>query len=220
MSERLIAIGDIHGCFDQLQILIEERIKIRKSDRLILLGDYIDRGIKIREATDYIIGLIEKGFDVIPLIGNHESMMLDSIDDSANLSGWFMNGGYETLYSFGVESPDKLGEKYLDFFRNLEYYYIQEKFIFVHAGFKDEISDPLKDKYHMIWSRRETYSNPFFSGKVIIHGHTPIPYSVCREDVESGSRFINIDTGCVYDEPGGYGHLTAIEVFTRELYSV
>ena len=153
MKERLLAIGDIHGCFDQLRIMVEERIKIRKSDRLILLGDYIDRGSKIRETTDYIIDLIEAGFDVIPLIGNHESMMLESIENPRHLSGWFMNGGYDTLFSFGIESPDKLKKKYLDFFRNLQYYYIQDEFIFVHAGFNDESADPLEDKYHMLWSK-------------------------------------------------------------------
>jgi predicted MPP superfamily phosphohydrolase len=220
MNERLFAIGDIHGCFDQFRVMVEERIKIRKSDRIILLGDYIDRGFKIREVIDYIIDLIENDYDVIPLIGNHESMMLDAIDNERRLSNWFMNGGHETLYSFGIESPDKLNKRYLDFFRNLRYYYIQDQFIFVHAGFNDDITDPLEDKIQMIWSRRETYSNTFFTDKVIIHGHTPIPFTICREQVESGTRFVNIDTGCVYDELGGYGHLTAIELFTRELYSV
>jgi serine/threonine protein phosphatase 1 len=220
MSKRLFAIGDIHGCFDQFRALVEEQIKLRKSDRLVLLGDYIDRGYKIREVTDYIIDLMKKGFDIIPLIGNHEAMMLDAIENADRLSGWFINGGHETLYSFGIDSPDKLDNKYLDFFRNLRYSHMQDQFIFVHAGFNDEIADPLADRYHMLWSRREAYSNPFFSGKTIIHGHTPIPLSVCREKVASGTRFINIDTGCVYYELDGLGHLTAIEIITRELFSV
>lgn len=220
MSQRLLAIGDVHGCYDQFRILIEDRIKIMKSDRIVLLGDYIDRGPRSREVTDYIIDLLEKGFDVIPLIGNHESMMLASVESELYMSNWFMNGGYETLNSFGVESPDRLDKKYLEFFTNLSYYYIQDQVIFVHAGFNDEISNPLEDNYQMIWSRRETYSNPFFSDRIIVHGHTPIPLSECREMVSSGSRFINIDTGCVYDEWGGYGHLTALELSTRELFFV
>lgn len=220
MSRRLFAIGDIHGCFDQFRTLVEEEIKLTCNDRLILLGDYIDRGYKIREVTDYIIDLIQNGFDVIPLIGNHEAMMLDAVDNADRLSGWFMNGGYETLYSFGVGSPDKLDKMYLGFFRNLHYYHIEDQFIFVHAGFNDEIADPLADTYHMLWSRRESYSNPFFNGKTIIHGHTPVPLAVCREEIASGTRFINIDTGCVYFEFEGLGHLTAIELFTREIFSV
>ena len=41
---RLFAIGDIHGCFDQFHELVTEVIDLKKEDRLILLGDYIDRG--------------------------------------------------------------------------------------------------------------------------------------------------------------------------------
>ncbi len=42
--KRLFAIGDIHGCFDSLKELIESNIQLGKNDKLILLGDYIDRG--------------------------------------------------------------------------------------------------------------------------------------------------------------------------------
>ena len=90
----------------------------------------------------------------------------------------------------------------------------------MHAGFNNEIDDPFQDKSQMIWSRRESYSNPVFNGKIIVHGHTPVPYTLCREMVLSDRNVINIDTGCVYDKLGGYGHLTAIELFTRELFSV
>lgn len=220
MSERLFAIGDIHGCFDRFHELLEQKIRIRKDDRLVLLGDYIDRGSRIREVIDYIIDLQERGFTIIPLMGNHEAMMLESLDNEQSLNNWFMNGGYETLSSFGVESVKDLDSKYLRFFKRLLLYYVLDKFIFVHAGFNDEITDPFEDKFQMLWSRRETYSNPVFNGKIIVHGHTPIPFSLCREEVLLSKRVINIDTGCVYDEWGGYGHLTAIELFTMELFSV
>jgi serine/threonine protein phosphatase 1 len=220
MDKRLFAIGDIHGCYDQFVELVEQNIRIRKGDRLVLLGDYIDRGNKIREVIDYIIDLQDHGFDIITLMGNHESMMLDSPGSEQAKYNWFMNGGYETLQSFGIESVDELNIRYLHFFKSLSHYYIYDKFIFVHAGFNDDISNPFEDKFQMIWSRRETYSNPVFNEKIIIHGHTPIPFSSCLEEVNSDNRVINIDTGCVYGDPGGYGHLTGIELFTRQIYSV
>ena len=220
MKERLLAIGDIHGCFDQFRTLVEEQISIRKSDKLVLLGDYIDRGYQSREVVDFIIRLAENGFNVVPLIGNHESMLLDSLTDDHFLYNWFMNGGEETLFSFGIESLQELDQKYIDFFKDLPYYYSLNQFLFVHAGFNDEIINPFEDTYQMIWSRREEYSNPVFNEKIIVHGHTPIPLSYCRKTVQSSSRVINIDTGCVYDEPGGYGHLTAIELHTGELFSI
>ena len=220
MDKRLLAIGDIHGCYDQFVELVEKKIRLRKDDRLVLLGDYIDRGNKSREVIDYIIKLQEEGFDIIPLIGNHESMMLDAFATEQSKYNWFMNGGYETLYSFGIESLDELDIRYLHFFKGLLHYYIQDKFIFVHAGFNDEINNPFEDKFQMIWSRNENYSNPVFNDKVIIHGHTPIPFSLCQQEVRSDPKVINIDTGCVYNDWGGYGHLTAIELFTLQLFRV
>ena len=165
--------------------LVEKKIRIRKSDRIVLLGDYIDRGYQSREVIDYIIDLQKQGFDIIPLIGNHESMLLDSLGSEQSLYNWSMNGGYETLFSFGIESSKDLDIKYLHFFKSLLFYYIQDQFIFVHAGFNDEIADPFQDKSQMIWSRREIYSNPVFNGKIIVHGHTPVPFSLCREVVLS-----------------------------------
>ena len=220
MIGRLIAIGDIHGCLDPFRELVEHKIRIRMEDRIVLLGDYIDRGYQSREVIDYIIDLQKHGFDIIPLMGNHESMLIESLGSDQSLYNWLMNGGNETLFSFGIKSSKELNIKYLHFFKNLLYYYIHDQFIFVHAGFNNEISDPFEDKSQMIWSRREAYSNPVFHGKIIVHGHTPVPFSLVREVVLCDSDVINIDTGCVYDELGGFGHLTAIELFTRELFSV
>lgn len=220
MSDRLLAIGDIHGCMDPFHELVEKKIRIRKSDRIVLLGDYIDRGYQSREVIDYVIDMQNHGFDIIPLMGNHESMLIDSIGNEKSMYNWSMNGGNETLLSFGIKSSKDLDHKYVQFFKNLLFYYIHGHFVFVHAGFNDEIPDPFQDKFQMIWSRRISYSNPCFDGKIIVHGHTPVPLEHCREMVLSDSNVINIDTGCVYDRVGGYGHLTAIELFTRELFSV
>jgi len=220
MNERLLAIGDIHGCMDPFRELVEKKIGIRSSDRIVLLGDYIDRGSQSREVVDYIIDLQNQGFDIIPLMGNHESMLIDSLGSEQSMYNWSMNGGSETLLSFGIKSSGEMDLRYLQFFNNLVFYYVQDQFIFVHAGFNNDIADPFQDKSQMIWSRRESYSNPVFSGKVIVHGHTPVPFALCSEMVKSYRSVVNIDTGCVYDKAGGYGHLTAIELFTRELFSV
>ena len=125
MRERLLAIGDIHGCMDPFRELVEKKIRIRKSDRIVLLGDYIDRGYQSREVVDYIIDLQNQGFDIIPLMGNHESMLIDSLGSEQSMYNWSMNGGSETLFSFGIKSSIELEFKYLQFFENLLFYYIQ-----------------------------------------------------------------------------------------------
>jgi serine/threonine protein phosphatase 1 len=220
LKERLFAIGDIHGCIDQLRELVESVIGIRKQDRIVFLGDYIDRGNKSREVVDYIMNLQHNGYAVIPLIGNHEWMLLEAYEEDNRLINWIFNGGSSILDSFGIKALKELSREYIDFFNSLRYYYIFENYIFVHAGFNDNISDTFNDYYDMIWTRRESYSNPVFKDKIIIHGHTPVTVEICRKMIDEKNRVINIDTGCVYSDITGYGHLTAIEVFSMKLFSV
>lgn len=211
---RLIAIGDVHGCYDQLYTLITQKLQVTSRDRLVLLGDYIDRGPAIKEVIDYIIGLKEKGYDIVALRGNHEVMMLDSFK-TGDFSTWLWNGAESTLASFGLDFTSTPEDKYLRFFESLLWYYEEGNYLFVHAGFNDK--DPFNDKHAMIWTRNETYTHPYLKDKIIIHGHTHITVRQCLEIVRSGSSVINIDTGCVYTGPG-YGALTAIELNSGELF--
>lgn len=220
MSERLFAIGDIHGCFDSFRELVEDKIKISNRDKLVLLGDYIDRGKQSKEVIDYIIELLQKGFDIIPLIGNHESMLLDALGNDELLSIWIQNGGSETMESFSINSLKDLDQSYKDFFKGLRFYYSFNSFLFVHAGFNDEILNPFEDKYQMIWASREKYSNPILRDKTIIHGHSPISGSICQRRILDKNPVINIDTGCVYSGKVGYGLLSAIELYSGKLLSI
>ena len=52
---KIFAIGDIHGCFDKLQKLINQLPIDRETDTLVFIGDYIDRGSSSREVIDYVI---------------------------------------------------------------------------------------------------------------------------------------------------------------------
>jgi serine/threonine protein phosphatase 1 len=211
MNKRLFAIGDIHGCFESLKELVENKIQLQKDDKLILLGDYIDRGDKSKEVVDFIIELQEKGFDVIPLIGNHEAMLLDAFADDKNISKWIQNGGDKTLKSFEISSVEDIESKYIKFFKGLRYYYSFEEFLFVHAGFNDNVVNPFTDFYSMLWKCKESYTNPLLLDKTIIHGHNPIGIFKCEERVLSKLDVINIDTGCVYKDSEGYGRLTAYD---------
>jgi serine/threonine protein phosphatase 1 len=152
-------------------------------------------------------------------MGNHEVMLLDSIDNNAFLSNWFLNGGEITLKSFGIKSLKNLNQLYIDFFKGLKFYYLFKNFLFVHAGFNDEISNPFEDKDQMIWTRIEEYTNPVFKDKIIIHGHSPVTESFCRQAIQDHKKVINIDTGCVYADNVGYGHLSAIELYSMKLFS-
>lgn len=220
MNKRLFAIGDIHGCFDSLKELVENKIQLQKDDKLILLGDYIDRGDKSKEVVDFIIALSENGYDVIPLIGNHETMLLDAFEDEKNISKWIQNGGNETLKSFEIYSLKDIESKYLEFFKDLRYYYSFENYLFVHAGFNDKELNPFSDYYSILWKCNESYANPLLANKTIIHGHNPINIFKCEEIVLSKHRVINIDTGCVYKDIKGFGRLTAYDCNNKRILFV
>ena len=220
MDKRLFAIGDIHGCFDALNKLVENKIQLQKNDKLILLGDYIDRGDKSKEVVDFIIKLSENGYDIIPLMGNHEAMLLDVYKNEKSISKWIQNGGNETLKSFEIISVNDIESKYIQFFKSLRYYYALEDYLFVHAGFNDEMEDPFKDDYHMLWKCREKYNHTVLKDKVIVHGHCTITIANSKKKVRNKENVINLDTGCVYAGKDGYGRLTALELTMRTIYFV
>ncbi len=217
---RLFAISDIHGCFRPFYELVVKVIELKKDDRLILLGDYIDRGPQSKEVIDFIIDLKKNGFDVTPLTGNHEQMMIESYFDPDVLPLWFLNHGLETLDSFGVQDVREIDKEYIKFISELEFYHETGNILFVHAGFNDEDSDPFIDRHTMIWECRFSYQNPVLSGKTIIHGHRPKTIDYVKNLIAEKSPVIPIDTGCVYEKEPGYGNLSALEINSMTLVSV
>ena len=218
--DRLFAISDIHGCFKPFYELVVNTIKFSESDQLILLGDYIDRGEQSREVIDFIIDLINKGYNITALMGNHEMMLMDSYKDPDLLPLWYMNSGISTLESFGIRDIRELESRYMEFFASLKYYDIIGNAIFVHAGFDDFALNPFDDKHTMIWECSASYQNPLLEGKTIIHGHRSKTISHVKKLISEKSKVIPIDTGCVYAKEIGYGNLSALEVNSMSLFSV
>jgi serine/threonine protein phosphatase 1 len=217
---RLFALSDIHGCFDAFYEMIINTLKLEKSDKLILLGDYIDRGDKSKEVIDFIMDLQKKGFDLVTLAGNHEVMLVDSYLNNELLPLWYMNSGATTLLSFNLGDIAEFEKRYIDFFKNMKFYEIIGNFIFVHAGFNDFAIDPFSDTHGMVWECRKVYNNPVFDDKVIIHGHRPKKLDHVKRMIAEKSKVIPIDTGCVYEKEAGYGNLSALEINTMKLWTV
>ena len=97
---RTIIIGDVHGCFTEFTELLE-KCEIGSEDRLILVGDLMDRGPKSREVFEKVCELKESMGDRFYLVrGNHEEMLLDAIINKDE-SLWRNNGGTKTKFSFG-----------------------------------------------------------------------------------------------------------------------
>ena len=71
MNGRLIAIGDIHGCHAEFAELLDQ-LSPTSDDRLILLGDLVNRGPDSTKVID-----LARAANAISLLGNHELRLLN-----------------------------------------------------------------------------------------------------------------------------------------------
>lgn len=215
-----IAIGDIHGCLKPLQTLVS---RLPESDDLIFLGDYIDRGPESAGVVDYLISLASRRSCRF-LKGNHEEMMQKAISNSQHIAMWLINGGEQTLKSYGVETRawvDREGrgrflERHREFMDGMEIYHEDQDNIFVHAGIDITISDMTRQETKVLLWVREKFVRKIeqWEGKMIVFGHTPTyTQGLKGKDIITARRARGIDTGCCY---GGY--LTAYNSITGELY--
>lgn len=216
--QRTFFVGDVHGCALTFKKMVEETIQLTQEDVLFCVGDYIDRGPRSKEVVDYILTLRQNNYQAHTLRGNHEQMLLDArLGGSAHML-WMMNGGQVTLDSFGASTPDAFDEKYQTFFADTEFYKTGNGFITVHAGLNFDAAAPFRDLESMLWIRGFHADPDFLNGRLLIHGHTPIPKDQILSQSLEGA--INIDGGCVYRSLPGMGHLVALSLEERKFFVV
>ncbi len=207
--KRIIAIGDIHGCVSTFRWMLFEELKIQQQDEIYCVGDYIDRGMDSKGVIDILLLLREQGYQIHTLRGNHEQMMMESIQSYDKSDLWIQNGGDSTLESFGINSYWEMPEKYKEFFTETEFYIETPDYIFVHAGLNFFRRNIFEDKEAMLWIRDYNAHQPVLQNKLLIHGHTPQPIeNILRQK----SNCINIDGGCVYKKNKHFGNLVALNV--------
>ncbi len=198
-------VGDIHGMFDPLLHLLDS-IPLKREDRLIFLGDYVDRGPASKEVVELLMSMA-RDREVIFLRGNHEEMLISCVDMGKDCLTWEFNGAGATIRSFG---GIEVVRSYLDFFKSAVYYYQIGRYVMVHGGVKPGVPLERQDPWDLVWIRDEfIFSKDPIPGKVVVFGHTPFERPLIMEDK------IGIDTGCVYG-----GHLTALRLEDLEIYSV
>jgi serine/threonine protein phosphatase 1 len=203
---RTLAIGDIHGCNVALAALLK-RIEPQSSDRIVFLGDYIDRGPGSRQVVDSLLELGGK-CALVFLRGNHEVMILDAREDELKANLWQSYGGFEALISYGAEySTDWVShvpEAHWTFFEHTTRYFEIESHIFVHACADPELDMADQPDWMLYWEFLDQLK-PHKSGKRIVCGHSPQATGQIL-DVGFG---LCIDTGAVN---GGW--LTCLDVST------
>ena len=224
----LYAVGDIHGEIAKLDALLA-RLPLRPGDRLVFLGDYVDRGPDSKGVVERLIRLGAE-WPCTFLIGNHESMFLDFLDWQGELyfggDAFLMNGGDRTLASYGFFESGALGgdgfrlpPEHESFFRGLRPWHREGDYLFVHAGIGRELCgetdlDWALRRVHvedLLWDRG-SIDLPHRLGLTLVFGHTP---SVDHEVRWNPPFSIGIDTGAVYGGP-----LTALRLPDESLFQV
>ena len=207
------AVGDIHGRHDLLDRLIQDIQTDAQAtgshDRplLIFLGDYVDRGPQARAVIDLILQLRSDGFfEVAPLKGNHEDLLLQFLNDPAVTEKWLAFGGAATLASYGVTPPRPnakletlktaqaafelaLPRSHRDFLESLRSQLVVGDYAFVHAGVRPGVALENQTEHDLLWIRNAFLEagGPF--DKVVVHGHTPMDAAELLE------HRIGLDTG-------------------------
>ncbi len=213
-------IGDIHGCLDELSFLLDG-LPLEPSDRIIFLGDYVDRGPDSNGVVSCLIEWSQKPeIETIFLKGNHEDMFLSYLGLSGQHGDMFLvNGGAPTLQSYGIspmiissqeEILSRIPPSHIAFFKALRSYYLMEPFLCVHAGVHPFKLFSEQTEEELLWIRDQFILNQHLVPYTVLFGHTPqrevffdLPYKV------------GLDTGLVYGN-----RLSCLECNDKVLFQV
>ncbi len=184
---RYIAITDIHGEYEKLENVLS-KIETREDDIFVFLGDYIDRGGKSKEVIERVIQQSET-HKCVYLMGSHEYAYLHARGGDQYYDYLFWNyGGPATVKSYGsFENIYKIHGEFLD---NLQFYYLTDKYLFVHAGINPRYSLEEQDETDLVYIRGAFYNHPHNLPQKVIFGHTEFDEPQVQKDK------ICIDLGC------------------------
>ncbi len=200
--KRILAIGDIHGCWYKLMSLWK-KLNVADDDLCIFHGDYIDRGYNVAETLEWLIEQQTKK-NFVFLAGNHELMLVDAFKNDRELldkifSGekdrftnrdvkeyvdaalWVLNGGDKTINALLKlrRKNEFIVDEFLNFIKNLDLSYTIEvdgrTYFFCHAGVRPTVALEDQTVDDLIWIRKEFFHRTRgYNGKeIIVVGHTP-----------------------------------------------
>jgi len=191
LPSAVYAIGDVHGCLDELKRLehiIVADAPIEGPKLIVMLGDYVDRGPQSAQVLDWLLRPAPSGFTRICLRGNHEAMFLAALERPERCDDWLTWGGEETLQSYGLSTTDFAGasgrqrghmlqsvvpEEHRSFLRELPTMLEMPGVVFVHAGIRPGIPLERQVDRDLIWIREPFLSEDHGLGVLVVHGHTP-----------------------------------------------
>ena len=227
IAQLTYAIGDIHGYDDLFERMIDhiraDAEGLGERPRIVLLGDYVDRGPASRQVLDRVGRLLAADWcDVVALMGNHEEALLRFLDEPEFGDTWRDWGGAATLDSYGVVMPymarsmeiwdevsrrfaAKVDPAHLEMLRAMPSSFQAGDYLFVHAGVDPDRPLAEQDSATFMYIRGRFLRADQSCEYVVVHGHSP-------HKVPANTRWrIGIDTGVYYS-----GILTAMRLHGEE----
>lgn len=225
-NRTLYVVGDIHGRADLLAQMLAQLAEVREPDSdLVFVGDIVDRGDDSATVLSVIKDLTEDPANAAHcLMGNHEKMLLDFLDEPAvKGTRWLQNGGLQTLMSFGLRQvTERANDEVLaaarDVFaeclpretqawlRELPLRFSSGNVSVVHAAADPEVPVDQQSARVLLWGHGKFTESFRTDGQWIVHGHTITeePYAV--------SGRINVDTGAF-----ATGRLTCVRISANDV---
>jgi len=232
-ARRTIVVGDVHGCLEELDELLRTVAHARGRDRLVFLGDLVDRGPDP-------VGVVRRAreLDAECVLGNHEEKHLRWAAHEARRRS--DPGHRNPMRPFDPRRAAEhaaLGEAALAWMaalpRSLS---LDGGWTAVHAGFVPGVPVPLQPSDWVIKLRyvdaegrpaareRGDAGEPgvrrwplaWRGPRQVVYGHHPQSLTEpTRDEPAPDVRCVGIDTGCVYG-----GRLTAFLLPGEELVQV
>jgi serine/threonine protein phosphatase 1 len=195
-------------------------------DTTVFLGDYIDRGPDSAAAVRRVLEEYDRAPDrTVLLWGNHEDLAAAHWELPTPSSfaydpyDWYRNGGTQAMESYGFGTPEMFSAPCPDDLARLftllrpfwrapeETFPDLSHVIWVHAGILPGQQPEEAGGDTLLWVREEFLNTFDPSGRLVVHGHTPVRAVRVLPDK------IGIDTGAVFG-----GLLTALQLPERRLY--
>ena len=210
LGERAYAVGDIHGCLRETELLIE-KIKIDNDYRdaaksyIVFLGDLVDRGPNSRGVIELLMRFPYTFAEPLFIMGNHEEMMVRGLmGEPTLLPDWLKYGGYACAESYGVprgrltgQTPEAMEhilrlaipKAHVEFLAGFLDYVQFGDYLFTHAGIRPKVPLDRQQSQDFRWIRDPFLGYKGDHGVVVVHGHT------ITDRIEIKRNRIGIDTG-------------------------
>ena len=225
-------VGDVHGCGDELERLLEqlgyerERVGGRwtathpDARRLVFLGDLVDRGPRVADVLELVMDLVEHGPHLcVP--GNHEVKLLKWLDGKQVKVAHGLQASIDAL----TTRSEAFRERVRAFLRSLVSHFVLDdgKLVVAHAGMREDLAGRASGavRRFALWGEtdgaidafglpvRHAWAEDYRGEATVVYGHTPV---VSAQWV---NRTLCVDTGCVFG-----GALTALRWPERETVAV